>query len=179
MLVGVLIGFSHRLGSVLPYSLYIGWSKYVVFPALGAFLVGTLAAWVVPPVRSAFVLMPGLGVIAMLVLFLTGPEPARVAVTPGGAPVARTGPAPPLGQADFGLEPPPYVPVPESSAAEPPPPHRYVVIGDMPVGVAGPDPTIVAGGAARSPRTASMTACAGRLVAWTRIASPRGLRVTR
>ena len=36
------------------------------------------------------------------------------------------------------------MPVPEASAAEPPPPHRTVVIGDLHVGVAGPGPTIVA-----------------------------------
>jgi outer membrane protein assembly factor BamB len=144
LLAGVLIGFSHSLVSVLPYSLYSGWSKYVVFPALGAFLVGTFAAWVVPPVHSAFVLGPGLGALATLVLFLSGREPARVAVTPGGVPVARTGPAPPLGPSDLRLEPPRYVPVPEASAAEPPPPHRTVVIGDLHVGVAGPGPTIVA-----------------------------------
>ena len=144
MLAGVLIGFSHHLSTVLPYSLYVGWSQYVVFPVLGAFLVGTFAAWVVPPVRSAFVLGPGLGALATLVLFLTGREPDRVAVTPGEVPVARTGPAPPLGRVDLVPEPPPYVPVPEASAAEPPPPHRNIVIGDMRVGVAGPVSTIVA-----------------------------------
>jgi outer membrane protein assembly factor BamB len=144
MVAGVLIGFSHRLVAVLPYSLYSGWSKYVVFPALGGFFAGTLAALVVPPVRSLFVLAPGLATLVLLVLALTGPEPARAPVTPEQARSQSSGPAPPLGRADYAIEPPPYVPVPASTAAEPSPPHRNVVIGDMGVGVAGPGPTIVA-----------------------------------